>query len=823
MKPQTIETRTTGKSDVIQAMRSLLTSDDELDRCCACRALGLIGDSSVVDDLVERLKDDDIDVCIDAAESLGRLGDRRAVAPLLNSLQNDPDSDVKTAVVEALGQLGGDQATDSLIDAAARAPENLEWEEDEDWDSWWDIQRHAVRALGNLGVTKAIPVLDAILDDESGQDIESDILLALSRTGIQGETRLIQRLDNGSPRDHRRIIKALGCGSTAEGLRTIGRCLGDKHEDVRAAAVEALVSRGASQYMSAIVLLLRDSSSEVRKTALDAVTQMSRTANGKLPTENLMPLLDDQSISVRTTTFNMLNQHLAINDLPQIRDTIIKSLDGPSSAIVTAACPLAGKTDDAEIIAKLLTLLNDTDQAPTVRREAALALGASTYGIENKLAILTQTLTDQERPIRLAAIQTLMMLHQLMLQQRSAENSTVAQSDAPLQIIIDALHGKTANIETHNKAHNKGNANPGSANEIAPERLTNHLETDEDEEVGQEHYVDMHSVNNNEVNAPTSTLAAIALENIEEMTNDEDALQHQQKQTDEMTISTQEAHELHEFIDLLEKQKATKKRFQIKKAIETPEIATDIRCLSALVLAQCNHQQVVKALQDSLLDSQPVIQREAIESLGHIAERAPDTPGLKETIGPVSSFLQFGNREQRLASIKTLGFIGNKTTLPVLLECLQDAQDNDAMTRIRSIEAISEILLNLGNKNNRPVIHIGKEGKVSIMTSAIKALLRLLKDKNSGVRTTAARSLTVLNRLIKQDNSIHKSTIEWLINAGFEDEGGQAREMGKALRLIDPNIAGTGLLKRLDSLQNSLQRRFAIEMLEEIFKPLATV
>jgi len=824
MKPQIIESETIGKVDVIQAMRGLLSSDDELDRCCACRALGLLGDNRVVDDLVERLQDKDIDVVIDAVESLGRLGDHRAIAPLLYSLQNDPDGDVKIAVVEALGKIGGDQVADSLIDAAARPPENLEWEEDEEWDSWWDIQRNAVRALGDLGVTKAIPVLNAILEDESGQDIEIDVLQALSRTGEQGEARLITRLAKGSPRDHRRTIKALGSGRSSQGLRTIARRLGDKHEDIRVAAIEALVARGADQYLSAIVLLLRDANCEVRKTALNAVTQMNQTINENLPIEKLLPLLLDQNASVKTATLNILNQHLAVDDLLQLRDTLLNCLDDPAADIVAAACPLAGKIDDDEIITKLLTILIDKEQSPTVRREAALALGATVYGLEHKLDVLTHILTDQEQSIRLAAIQALMMLHQLLPQQAlsqplpeplsqksNIDNNAETQSDTPLQIIIDALHGNTT--DTEEIMDSDSQSEPVSA---TPSTLA---ESDEKSEPENIPAIDNQPDNHSGDNAPTSTLAAIALENIEESIKHDDANNNQQEQTDEMTLSDQDAHELHDFISLLDKQKATKKRFKIKKAIEQPDIALDLRCLCLRVLAQCDDKQVVKAIQDTLQDKQTEIQFEAIEALGRIAERAPDTAGLKETIGPVSNFLQFGNREQRLASIKTLGFVGNKTTLPVLLACMEE---KDVMVRIRSIEAVTKILVNIGNKNNRLIIPIHREGKVPIVTLAVDALLEQLKDNDSGVRTTAARSLTEINKLIKQGNSIHKNTIEWLINAGFEDEGGQAREMGKALRLIDPAVACADLLKRLDSLENSLQRRFAIEMLEEIVKQKTT-
>ncbi|HEX22321.1 MAG TPA: HEAT repeat domain-containing protein, partial [Chromatiales bacterium] len=103
------------KQDAVQALRRLLSKGDELDRCCACRSLGVLGSRDAVQALVKHLRDDDIDVCIDAAESLGLLDDPTAVAPLIESLHNDSDGEIRVSVVEALGRLGGEQATSALL------------------------------------------------------------------------------------------------------------------------------------------------------------------------------------------------------------------------------------------------------------------------------------------------------------------------------------------------------------------------------------------------------------------------------------------------------------------------------------------------------------------------------------------------------------------------------------------------------------------------------------------------------------------------------------------------------------------------------------
>ena len=79
----------------------------------AAEALGRIGDARAVDPLIAALRDEDIYVVRSAAEALGRIGDARAVDPLIAALR---DEDVVRSAAEALGRIGDARAVDALID-----------------------------------------------------------------------------------------------------------------------------------------------------------------------------------------------------------------------------------------------------------------------------------------------------------------------------------------------------------------------------------------------------------------------------------------------------------------------------------------------------------------------------------------------------------------------------------------------------------------------------------------------------------------------------------------------------------------------------------
>jgi HEAT repeat protein len=90
------------------------------------------------------LEDEDSSVCWQAAETLGKLGDARAVEPLIAALKED--SGVGEETVEALGRLGDARAVEPLIAALG----------DEDWDTCaW-----AAEALRRIGTPEALAAFE---------------------------------------------------------------------------------------------------------------------------------------------------------------------------------------------------------------------------------------------------------------------------------------------------------------------------------------------------------------------------------------------------------------------------------------------------------------------------------------------------------------------------------------------------------------------------------------------------------------------------------------------------------------------------------------
>jgi len=138
----------------VDAVVELAKNDEEIwVRGTAVVSLGLGGEKAVPA-LLELMNDEDRDIRLQACASLGRIGDTRAVEPLiakLNAKLNDREYYERHAAVIALGDIGDERAVEPLIKIL-----NVE-----DADS-----RDAAEALAKIGDKRAIEALKIAIEEE---------------------------------------------------------------------------------------------------------------------------------------------------------------------------------------------------------------------------------------------------------------------------------------------------------------------------------------------------------------------------------------------------------------------------------------------------------------------------------------------------------------------------------------------------------------------------------------------------------------------------------------------------------------------------------
>jgi hypothetical protein len=95
-----------GGRQALAPLRDALTHSDVRVRAAALLALGELGDASAVPDLCDRLAHDTGSLAREAAaQSLGRIGDRRGEAALMTAAQSDAKNKVRKAAQAALMQI----------------------------------------------------------------------------------------------------------------------------------------------------------------------------------------------------------------------------------------------------------------------------------------------------------------------------------------------------------------------------------------------------------------------------------------------------------------------------------------------------------------------------------------------------------------------------------------------------------------------------------------------------------------------------------------------------------------------------------------------
>ena len=382
-----------------------LQSEDEVTRCLAAKALGIIGGNIgentggdiAADALVAALMDPDPDVRSDAMEALVACARPRDAAQLRRSLVGDPVQEVKVAALRALARLG-DRESIALIRRLAvdRAEDTVNWEDTAGmWDDWLVVQIAAIEALGALGAAEAVEDLLAARSDEFGQQLDHVVFSALSRIGDRGIAVLTGLLEDDDERVRARALAALSQTSPEILAPMIERFVADTNPEVRSLAVAC----AAPQSEHAERLALHDPDAEVRLRALSAF-------GGQRP-DIATAALADADEAVRAAA---LEQVVARPDLAAGDDLLANVIawTRTAGARLAGTCAALLPRLAPERAAEPLIALASDPTRPVEARAAALGglgqvVGKGMAG-EGVIEQLRASATDPLRPVRVAAL-----------------------------------------------------------------------------------------------------------------------------------------------------------------------------------------------------------------------------------------------------------------------------------------------------------------------------------------------------------------------------------------------------------------------------------
>jgi HEAT repeat protein len=878
---------------VTNSLLNYLENGNEVDRCYAAKTLGNLKTREASSALVNRLRDDDIDVCIDAITALGKIRDSSVIPALLESLEKDPDGEVKLAITESLAHFHSkeghseesqsEEIIDVLLKLAEDRPEDMHFDENDDWDGWWDLQEKAIIILGKLKVSRAVPLLQSVLKDEFSQDIETIVLKALAKIGGEADQYLIERLNDGNEKQQRRVATALGYSTSNETLLALGRALVSQSADTRENTIMALGQRKASRYLRAILLSLRDPANNVKRAALDVIHILSEDSNASqnLDFNQIAQLLKENDATLQTSVlaFFFEQNKIApfIDKLSDENQQLIRHcLTSRNDNVFSQAALLAGAIKDIQSCQQLIAIALSESHSVWARKEALSALGKLVSVLKNSaeeqeiISSLSQLISHKEQAVRFAAIEALLNISNNSTVNKdlcnfyNAEGSCIAEGSynntetkepipdfdntPPLSILLATLRGEK--IESITATDNAVTANyEPQAGENASNNTTNNPDNSKD---NSGFNTNNHSscaknadCSNNTIltDTVTDTVAETILKQLDEknFTDSTRLISSQEEEELSPSMSTLDAIAMDNVESALAFVPETAE--QKSHDLETgPYISENLpEEMDEFVTLMRNNfhkgKKLVRRKIDTYADARHICARllsanthneynEIIVAALGICLNDNDELLRKETAESLSQI-----------SLKDPTIGGLNNTFGKLITLL-DSEDRDM--RLACIHAISHsgnraalphLLNNLSDEDYMVRLHT-IHGLVYIITNQAKlnkaqqqAFMVLDEVSDETIISALFTQLDDKNYSVSMaaiealTELEQKNAIELFIDVALSDEGQSAKRISKLLKKLDKEKSTELLLTRLDNVSDSSYRRYVMEMLEVIISP----
>lgn len=376
-----------------------------------------------------------------AAELLGRIGNAKAVPPLLETIQatRSEDADVREIALRALARIADPRAVDALVQAlksaevwlAPRIADILVRHGEAVVDPMIaflaDPTRHPARAwaaniLGELRVPRSFPVLIASLKDLD-DEVRAKSAGALGKLGDRrAVTYLLEHLlSDPAPFVRARIAGALGQFDGSEVIDRLVRALGDPAWWVRMRSVEALEQIGPTAE-APLILALDDPDPEIRIRAAVALERLGVPARLVTQIEQGDATSETHELLVKfgiAGARELLAEHLH-HPSPAVREAMINTIREATRKDLAAELIERATLDDqpqvralaldtlhllevAESVPVALNALSDVNER--VRASATSLLGD--LGGSELASVITPRTSDNDPTVRAAAARAL--------------------------------------------------------------------------------------------------------------------------------------------------------------------------------------------------------------------------------------------------------------------------------------------------------------------------------------------------------------------------------------------------------------------------------
>ncbi len=729
----------------------------DVERCLAIRALARQPLAEALPALRTSRVDVDEDVRYDAVSVMAELADASTASDLLQSLVEDPSLDAKAAAIDGLGKAGARDAVDILCELAVEPTANIAWDGEEfaqgETDAWLELQRLAIKALGQIGDPKSIEPIVAATYDEFSQDLWPESLDALMGLGQAGTEVVIRHLSSEKERVRRLAIERVAKQPWLLSSEQIAKLTKDASAEVRRIAISAIDKPDAG----VISELMSDADAGVREMVLTKFCADDP--------KRISEALGDSAPRVQAAALRCLVK-LQTKPATETSERLLRSLlEKDEIEVACAVLDVAGELAPS-LAGELARGLAAKRAAPLKVRRTAIAKLADQPDSEG-LKILTTLIGDPVRSIRLSALDALAAIANL-----GAGSSALA--DIAAGTILAAYRGQLIAPPA------EASRSQLTASEPAPEQGVRRHGTDAaaDDEAARQNPIKIDR-EGNIVELSVATDAAPQQDSTESASQPGfprstlDAIQGINGGDDGTSAGAVEDVELTaEDLSFLELAQGKLGR---KTSAPDPKIPVhaDAKLLSCKLLSKVARRDVVEELVDGLKSSNSELRTSAAASLAEIGRG--DGRLIGDLIDKIAAYLNDPVLLVRLHLVRCLGYVG-EPAFPHLERALQNSEP---AIQAEAVGALAETL-----------------------STSEKA--KLLRSAASVVRKAAADALA---------RSGGNQAMSALRDHAFERDGEGALHAFGLLRKLDQRASDDALIAALAQDGDPRHRQIALGVL----------
>ncbi|ETN98834.1 HEAT repeat-containing PBS lyase, partial [Reticulomyxa filosa] len=452
-------------NEALKRLALVLKDSNEDIRMEAVKALGALGPSAIselaLDQLQVMLQDESKHICALAAKTLGLMGPAAAtqksvVDTLINALK-DEDWDVRSGAAKALkstGQAGTKSVSDALLTAMK--------------DKDWRARRNAIEVLGLLGREADVePVLKelAIALKDKENSVRQEAVKVLGNFGVTADTESVLKeltaviLNDEDWSLRKQAVETLCLIQSTKAIEYVNNnlavALSNANRKVRKNAAITLSFLGSAaiteQVLHQLTAALKDKQVSVRKQVVKTLHSFGPAAATEHVVSQLTNVLHDQNNEASSISCikgsGIIWSGRSYGVYVECTDFRFESEDWSACRDVAEILTAMGTAAATEhVLNELVTALKDENWS--IRRNAAEIFGSMgpTAATEHVLGQLAIALKDENKEVRSKAAEALKLMNQNIVV--ATENGVItsnAENDLG-QESLDSLHGRKSEI-----------------------------------------------------------------------------------------------------------------------------------------------------------------------------------------------------------------------------------------------------------------------------------------------------------------------------------------------------------------------------------------